>query len=282
MLWLALWIGVLAIGAFGVVASANSLRFSRRVAREVRQMWSDSVEPIGIHRRRFEELPGLVRDYATRAVGGRELAVQRVRLRHGGTFRPSLDGAWLPIRGEQYFVADPPGFVWWGRARIAPGLWIDARDRCVGGRGSMLVSAESSFTLADSAGPELDQGALLRLLGEMAWFPTALLDDRYVAWTAVDERRARATLRVDEREVTGVFEFGEDGLPAAFFADRYRDLGGGKSALTPFSGELTDYREVEGLLVPHQVTGHWHVGGQRIPYARFQVERLEYEATGPF
>lgn len=29
----------------------------------------------------------------------------------------------------------------------------------------MLVSAESSYTLADSRGPELDQGALLRLLG---------------------------------------------------------------------------------------------------------------------
>jgi hypothetical protein len=207
--------------------------------------------------------------------------VRTVRLRHGGTFRTKLDGAWLPIRGEQYFAADPPGFVWWGRVRIVPGVWVDARDRSVGGLGNMHVSVESSFTVADSAGAEIDQGALLRLLGEMAWFPTALLDDRHVTWTAVDDRRARARLRVGRGEVTCVFEFGEDGLPVTVFADRYRDLGG-KAALTPWSGRFGDYRKVDGLLVPHQVGANWHVDGQRIPYARFQVQRLEYDATAPF
>jgi hypothetical protein len=36
--------------------------------------------------------------------------------------------------------------------------------------------------LANSTGPQLDRGALLRLLGEMTWFPTALVDSRYVRW----------------------------------------------------------------------------------------------------
>jgi hypothetical protein len=282
MLWLALWIAVSAIGALGVAASANNLRFGRRVAHEVRQMWAGPAEPLRIDRRRLEELPAPVRRYASRAVGGRELAVQRVRLRHGGTFRPNLDGGWRPIRGEQYFAAAPPGFVWGGRVRVAPGLWVDARDRSVGGVGQMLVLLESSFTLAESAGPELDQGALLRLLGEMAWFPTAFLDDRHVTWTAVDESRAQATLRMGGREVAGVFDFDEGGLPVMFLADRYRDLGHGQSVLTPWSGEYADYREVDGLLVPHQVAVYRHIGGQRIPYARFRVERLEYDAHAPF
>jgi hypothetical protein len=146
----------------------------------------------------------------------------------------------------------------------------------------MHVSVESSFTLADRADAEIDQGALLRLLGEMVWFPTALLDDRHVTWTAVDDRPARAMLRVGGCDVTAVFEFGEDDLPVAVFGDRYRDLGGGASALTPWSGEFRDYRTVDELLVPHQVVAHWHVREQRIPYARFQVERLEYDATAPF
>lgn len=282
MFWLALWIAVLAIGALGVVASANSLRFGRRVAREARQMWAGSAEPLRIDPSRLEELPTPVRRYLAKAVGGRELAARTVRLRHGGTFRPKLDGIWLPIRGEQYFAADPPGFVWWGRIRMAPGLWVEARDRSVRGVGNMLVLAESTFTMADSAGPELDQGALLRLLGEMVWFPTAFLDARHVTWTLVDDRRAEATLRVNGREAAGVFEFGDDGLPLAVSADRYRDLGGGKAVLTPWSGECGDYREVGGLLVPHQMTASWHLDGQRIPYVRFLVERLEYDATAPF
>lgn len=282
MLWLAMWIAVLVLGVFGVLASANSLRFGRRVAREVRQMWAGSTEPLIIDRSRLEGLPVPVRRYADKAVGERKRAVRTVRLRHGGTFRTKLDGAWLPIRGDEYFAADPPGFVWWGRVRVAPGLWVEARDRSVGGVGSMLISAESTFTLADSAGPEMDQGALLRLLGEMPLVQTALLDHRYVTWTAVDDRRAGATLRLNGREAAGVFEFGEDGLPASFLADRNRDLGGGRSVLTPWSGECAEYREVDGLLVPHQMVAYWHVDGQRIPYVRFLVEKLEFDATAPY
>ena len=245
-------------------------------------MWAGSADPRPLDHRRVEELPAPVRRYAARAVGARERAVGRARLRHGGTFRTNLEGAWLPIRGEQYFAADPPGFVWWGSVRVAPAVWVDARDRSLGGVGNMLVSLESTFTLADSSGPELDQGALHRLLGEMAWFPTAFLDGRYVTWTAIDERRARAALKMKGREVAGVFEFGEDALPVAFVADRYRDLGGGKSVLTPWSGQYGDYREIDGLLAPHDVSVYWHVDGERIPYARFLVERLEYDVTTPF
>jgi hypothetical protein len=274
--WTGLWIAVVGSGV-AVVGLANSRRFARRVRREAEEMWAAAAAPPPIDRARVDELPAPVRRYVANALANGPPAVRTARLRHGGTFRPKLDGGWLPIRGEQYFVASPPGFVWWGRARVAPGLWIDARDRSVGGIGNMRVMAESTFTLADASGPEIDQGALLRLLAEMTWFPTALLDDRYVTWTAVDDRRTRATLGVGGREVACLFEFGVDGLPASVSADRYRDLGG-RAVLTPWRGEFADYRAVRGMLVPHQVAVYWHVDGQDIPYARFQVERLEYNS----
>lgn len=279
---LAAWIAVVAVGVVGLVVSANSLRFRRRVAREARELLLGTAETRPIDPRRVDELPPPVRSYAGKIARGRQRAVRTVRLRHGGTFRPKLDGGWLSIRGEEYFAADPPGFVWWGRARVAPGFWVEARDRCLSGVGNMLVLAESTLTLGDSTGPEIDQGALLRVLGEMPWFPTAFLDDRYVTWASVDGRRAEAKLRVNGREVAGVFAFAEDGLPETFSAVRYRDLGGGKSVLTPWSGRYADYREVDGLLVPHQVVVSWRVGGEDIPYARFLVERLEFDAAAPF
>jgi hypothetical protein len=113
------------------------------------------------------------------------------------------------------------------------------------------------------------------------WFPTAFQDGRYVAWTAVDTRRARATLRVAGRAASATFEFGDDGLPSRILADRYRDLGGGRSTLAPWSGEYGDYRAVEGLLVPHEVVASWRVEGQWVQVIRFRVERLEYDAAPP-
>ena len=117
----------------------------------------------------------------------------------------------------------------------------------------MRILLESTFALGDSSGAELDQGALLRLLGEMVWLPTSLADERYVSWSALDEGTAEARLRVDAREVSAVFEFGADGLPARVSADRYRDMGRGKAVLTRWSGEYRNYREVEGMLVPFEL-----------------------------
>jgi hypothetical protein len=282
MLWVSCWMGLLLVSAIGLVACANRVRFARRVASEVRDLLAGSSEPMPVDRARLAAIPLPVRRYLERALGSRARAVRTVRLRHGGAFRTSLEGSWVPIRGEQYFAADPPGFVWHGRITMMPGLWVEARDRSTGGEGQMLVRAESTFTLADSRGPELDQGALLRLLGEMVWFPTAFLDERYVTWEALDDRRATAVLRVGGREVRGVFVFGEDGMPASFQADRYRDVGGGQSVLTPFRGECANFRDETGLLVPHHMTAWWHVDGKAVPYARFIVDTLDYDETEPF
>ena len=277
MLLMAL-LALLLLAALATIAAVNSARFGRRVRRDVAVLWETIPESRPIDRQALQRLPQPVRTYLEKALGSRTHFIHSVRLEHGGTFRPALDGGWLAIHGRQYFSLDPPGFVWWGRARLAPGLWVDARDRVLRGVGNMLVSAESSYTLADSSGPELDQGALLRLLGEMAWFPTVFIDDRYVAWSAVDDRSAKATFRLNGREVTGCFTFGDDGLPANFSAERYRDLGKGKSVLTPFTGRLSDYRTVDGLLVPHMMVAAWIVGGREIEYVRFSVERIEFDS----
>jgi len=266
-------------GLIGLAASVNSLRFSRRVARETRQLWQAPTGPHAIDRTRLERLPAPVRAYLAKALGVRRTAVATLRFRHGGRFRTKLDGPWQPIRGEQYDAADPPGFLWWGRLRAAPGVWVDARDRCVNGVGGMFVSFESSITLADRSGPELDQGSLLRLLSDLVLLPTAFLDDRYATWAGVDASSARATLRLNGREVSGIFEFGGDCLPRGFFAERYFDTGAGRPELRPWSGDYADYREVEGLLVPHHFLG---VGGRGIPYVDFLLERPEYDAKTPF
>jgi hypothetical protein len=282
MWWVALWALVTVIGATGLVASINNARFARRVAAEAAALLGQAGESPRHDGRVPPELPPPVRRYLAKAVLSRDRSIRTLRLRHTGTFRPSLDGGWLPIRGEQYFATSPPGFVWWGRVRIAPGLWIDARDRSIAGAGNMLVSAESTITLADSKGPPLDQGALLRLLGEMTWFPTALGDEQYVRWSSIDDRQARAVLTVNGREVSGVFAFGADDLPTTFSAERYRDVGKGESVLTPFEGRCSDFREVSGLLVPYSMVAAWRIDGLLIEYVHWSVERIDYDVNAPF
>lgn len=60
-------------------------------------------------------------------------------------------------------------------------------------------------------GPEIDQSALVRYLSEACYYPTALLPSHRLAWTAVDDTHAKATLVHGQQKVSGVFEFNSVG-----------------------------------------------------------------------
>lgn len=275
MLWLVLSIPFIFIAAVGVMLAINSARFERRVTYEMRALAAAAGSP-GRSQVDLARLPAPVARYLAAAIDADRSPVRAVRVRHGGTFRSRPEQGWLPIRGRQILIADPPGFVWWGRVRVAPGIWIDARDKLVGGRASMLIRASSMWTLGDSKGPELDHSAAIRVLAEMMWFPTAFLDDRYVTWSAIDDQCARATLRLGGHEVSAVFHFGPDGMPERICANRYRDVDG-KGVLTPWTGLARDFRAVAGLRVPCELAVVWELESGPFPCMRFTVEDIEIE-----
>lgn len=277
MVWLAAYSVVLVGAVLGIVVNVNRLRFDRRVAQEMRALMALSALPAsGGSPAEAVELPPPVARYREIALAG-HAPVRTLRLRHGGTFRLRPGAEPLPIRGTQLFTADPPGFVWTGRVRIAPGIWIDARDMAVAGRGSMRVLLDDTVRLADARGPQIDQGSALRLLAEMVWYPTSLFDPRTVAWAAIDANHARATLRSAGGDVSGVFEFGLDGLPVQMTAERFTD----KGELRAWGGVYRDWRTVSGLRVPFEAEVSWQLETGPYSYAHWKVDAIEYdEARG--
>ena len=282
-MWTVLW-GVMAlVGLTGTWVTLGARRFARHVADDARALFA-GVQSAHPPAPRSTELPAPARRYLDKVLGSSTRSARALRFRHAGRFRSRLDGPWQSIRGQQYFAADPPSFLWWGRMAIAPGVWIDAVDRGIGGRGRMSVSLLSVVTLFDRAGPELDQGAMLRLLSELVLFPQLLSDARYVSWQPLDDARALCTLRVPGSgpSVSGTFEFGHDDLPTSFHAERYLDSGKGPATLLPWSGDYLDYRAVDGVLVPHHFIGYWHVDGRRVAYVDFVLEPPEYDVPEPY
>lgn len=272
---LLLWMTLLVVSTCGVFVSANSLRVKRSFAARAGALRAVSAATSAPDTAPLASLPRPVAKYLARALGDRA-APRRVRLTHHGKMRLAPEKGWVAIRGTQEFSTDPPGFVWWGRVRVAPGVWVDAVDHLVDGTAGMRILFESSFVLGDSKGHELDQGAALRVLGEMAWFPTAYLDRRYVTWTPIDDVTARATLRLRGIEVSAVFQFGADGLPERVSANRYRDVDG-KAELTGWSGQASDYRRVNGVLVPFTMEATWHLDDGPFTCLRFELDSLELD-----
>ena len=270
MSWLVCFLVLALVSAVGIVVNVNRLRFERRVAHEMRALVD--TPPSRLPRPAVAALPPPVARYRELAVGDRA-PVRTLRLSHGGTFCTSPTASPVPIRGTQLFTADPPGFVWTARIRMAPGVWIDARDMTAGGEGSMRVLLDATVSLADSHGPQLDQGSALRLLAEMVWFPSSLFDARYVTWSPIDADHARAKLRVGGREVSGVFQFGHDGLPAGMTAERFSDNG----ELRPWGGVYRDWRTISGMRVPFEAEVAWQLASGPFTYAHWLIDAMDYD-----
>jgi hypothetical protein len=272
MLWLLFFALLTLAGTLGTIVNVNRLRFERAFAQEVRALVAAPPSGVAVTDHR-DALPPPVARYRQLAVGDRS-PVHTLRLSHGGTFRLSPTAKPSPIRGTQAFSADPPGFLWLGTIRMAPGVWIHARDRLRQEKGSMLVLLDDTVRLANASGPELDQGAALRLLAEMVWFPTALFDARHVTWTGIDAAHALATLRLGPLTVSATFEFGLDGLPVGMLAQRFMDKGG----LHAWRGDYRDWRTVSGLRVPFEADVTWQLDAGPYTYAHWTVDSLEYDA----
>ncbi len=120
----------------------------------------------------LESLPPPVQPYLSyTGVVGRPIA-RTVHLAQSGRMRLGPGQPWLSLRAKQYHSVQPPGFVWDGAVRAGPVAIGRARDMYVDGKGSMLVKALSLFGVVDAQGEEIDQGAMMRYLSEMVWFPT--------------------------------------------------------------------------------------------------------------
>lgn len=225
---------------------------------------------------RCEKLPEPVRRYIRFAVGQDAPMVRTARLHHGGFFRTNPKRRWLPIEGQEFFTIGKPGFIWNATIPLLPFLWIEARDQFIDRRGNMLVKICSLFTLVNASGKDLDQGALLRWLAEVVWFPIGYLGDR-IGWDPIDSRTAQATLTHNGLSASAKVEVDEEGRLVAIRGRRHR-VEDGRSELTPWRGMCSNYRQFGGMRIPTSVEVVWELSDGDFSYAKFEVSSVEYDS----
>ena len=286
LLFACLLVAILAAMAIAFLAAHSwkaASSFRRRVAADVAALYSDPGPEIGPPQvsAQLDSLPEPVRRYLRYAITDAAAPTQTLRLTHGGHFRTAPNQPWLPIEAEEHFTVAKPGFVWTARIRPAPLTWIDARDCLISGKGNMLVKLNSLLTIARAGGPQTDQSASLRWLMEAVWFPLAFLGDS-IRFEPIDARSARVSLNTPGPSVSAVIEVDDEGKLVACSGQRYRDLGRGKSVLTPWTGRCSEYRDFSGFRIPAYVEGSWRLDTGDFPYVRFRVTTITYHAAGQF
>jgi Family of unknown function (DUF6544) len=202
--------------------------------------------------------------------------VDTVRIKYAGRFRMAADKPWMPIRAEQFYTTNPPAFHWKARFKMA-GLWLmTGDDTYKAGHGRMFGKVAGIFKVVDFRGDALDQGAMLRYLNEMTWFPTAFLGDN-ITWQAVDGGSAGVAFTDCGKSVSARMFFDDEGRMTNFVAQRYRENKGSFS-LDTWSTPMTKFGVLGGLNLPVRGQAVWKLPGGDLPYADLELSEIEYNA----
>lgn len=256
--------------------------FAERVEVEVRQMLTAAIDGCRdvITDADLDGLPAPVQRYLRFAgVVGRE-RIRTARIEQRGAMRVSPHTAWQPLSATEHFAVSPLGFVW--HATVSTGLFaIEVRDGYFAGYGEVLARLGSVVPVAEARGPEIDEGALVRYLSEMVFFPTALVDQ--VRWEAIDDESARVFLADDELEVSAICTFDPaTGRMVNLVAERWRDEDGTFQRYA-WSTPLDEYAEFDGFMIPIAGAAIWHLDDDEFEYVRIEVTgaRFDVEPSRP-
>ena len=223
-------------------------------------------------------LPAPVQRFFRAALTPGQAMVRSLRIGHVGTFNMGDAESWKPFSSEQWVEAARPGFVWNGRIAMAPGMPVRVHDAYVVGEGVLVAAVFGVVRVADMQGtPGLAEGELMRWLAEAAWYPTVLLPGHGVAWEAVDDTSARATVRDGAVSVSLMFRFGADGLITGIRAEARGRMVGGEVIPTPWEGRWSDYARRDGMMVPMTGEVAWVLPAGDRPYWRGRVTAVAYE-----
>lgn len=208
-------------------------------------------------------------------VVGRRRTVSVIVEQHG-EMQTSADDAWMPFTARQWILTATPGFLWLADVEGPRGLPLVGRDRYLDGRGSMRIELLSLVPVADASGPKIDQGALVRFLAEIVWYPSAAVAP-YLHWEASGPRAARATMRIGNIEAVGEFSFDSAWRVVRFRAKRYR-----ADRLEDWfiNNDPKAFRVMDGVRIPTHSSITWS-GADRKPWTWLRLDIVGLKRNAP-
>jgi len=222
----------------------------------------------------LNDLPEPVRRYMqfTGVVG--QPWIENVWLKQIGRFRQGLDKHWMPMVAEQKYTTEPAGFVWDAKFKMAGIPLLRAVDSYKNGKGHMFGKLAGIFKLFDVRGEKLDQGAMLRYLSEMIWFPVAFLGEN-ISWQSRDEYSTQVTFTDHGKSVHGIMHFDQEGRFTNFTAKRYQEVAG-EFSLESWSTPVTEYGRMAGLNLPLKGQAVWNLPSGDLPYIELEITEIVY------
>ncbi|MFO8146307.1 MAG: DUF6544 family protein [Gillisia sp.] len=259
------------------IPALGQYHFEKMVQKEQKQLIANITEkiPEAISEGDLVNLPEIVQKWMmdSGVIGKPEII--SVCLKQKGEMKIKQDGNWMPFYAEQFFDVKNPAFNWKVEVKPFPGIHLAGRDKFKDGEGEMQIKLLSLFNVVDDGKNEkVNSGTMLRFLGEICWFPSAALN-RYITWEEIDATSAKATFRLNDKSVSGLFIFNENGELKSFEAERF--YGAGQDAKKEkWLIETISHKEFDGVKVPAECNVTWKLPEGDFTWLKLELTEVDY------
>ncbi len=252
-----------------IICIAGISFFNSHIEKEKTKLFfSNKITGEKITEKDLEILPDLMKNYLVKTKIIDKPRYCNVVFTQKGKIKTNPKKDWLPFTATQYMSSNNPGFIW--KAKALPML---IRDKYADHKGEVKVSLMGLKNMVLFSGPEVDQSSLGRYLGELIWFPIGFLDPD-ISWLVIDTKTIKATISKSNQTLEGFFVFDEEGMINRFKTKRYKD-----TSLEDFIGELGDYHDYDGLLIPNTMTAIWDLKDGKMEYFKANIMDYKLKST---
>jgi hypothetical protein len=267
------WLSSVVILVILLVAlrSKNRLEFYEQIDTELSGLKEQQKEGvIDVTHEQLEKLPALVRKWLKTSGVVEGKYGHEVCIGQTGEMKTAEKGNWMPFEAKQNTFLKAPGFLWQVEVRFMRGMKLYGRDYYSQGKGSMLIRLGYLFRVVNSAGPKIDQGTLLRFLGEMVWYPQAALCE-YVHWEDLSDNRIKAVMKYGKVEAEGIYHLNEKGQFTRFEAQRYMS-----NKLRPWIIEVEPegHEHFGSLYCPARLQVSWMIENKKWTWLKLKVNEI--------
>lgn len=167
--------------------------------------------------------------------------------------------AWRNLETRQFNFTFTGSRLAYMNARMAGMIPFEGRDKYHSGQGHMLGTLGRTFKVFDNHSREVALGGAVILLAESLLEPSIAFQN-YISWEPIDDLTAGASLHHGEITVSGIFRFNEAGEFIRFESnDRPFEVSSGVYEPKPFSIDLEEYHEADGLKIAGRVFATWQL-----------------------
>ena len=221
-------------------------------------------------------LPALIQKYLKYSGCIGKEKVWNVHLVFEGEMKMDERHDWFPIHSEQYnFFNDPSRFFF--ITTHMKGMPVTGLHVYKSASASMVIKLAGMITVADARGPKMDQGETVTVFNDMCFMAPASLISEAIKWEPIDDLNVKAIFTNAGITISARLEFNAGGQLINFFSDdRFLSSDGKSFENLPWSTPISDYKEIDGRMIPTSGTAIWHYPDHEYPYGRFKVKEVRY------